>query len=234
MRSLAPLYIEPHRTDAWEAATAQLRSGDVAIINPASGPGLHADPVWSDRIYDLHVRGVKAFGYQALNYGYRHGDPHRPTAWNAADSMLRWTQLYPIDGFFLDEMPSEGSHPQVAALILLGRRLTSPRRDSMDSQRITVNPGRPPTERLVESMPMVAAWVVHENLDAAPGSTDDVTPPIPSTEPGLTAARQCWLSYGDPAPAATTARCVQLGYGWSYATTDPGQRGNPWNSNPDD
>jgi hypothetical protein len=80
----------------------------VAIANIFNGPGTDANPRadYVRVMQSVRDAGGQVIGYVYSQYGARTADIVK------AD-MLRWHQIYPLDGFFVDEMPNT---PNVALL----------------------------------------------------------------------------------------------------------------------
>lgn len=104
--TIVPLYAYPTDGTTWAdlatAAAAHPTVEVVAIINPDSGPGTMADPVFADGIAQLKAAGVVVVGYVATNYG----DKSKFTINGETDD---YEQFYPglLDGIFFDEMSSD-------------------------------------------------------------------------------------------------------------------------------
>ena len=117
---LVPAYFDP-ASGYWNqlAASAQ-RVPVVAIANVFNGPGgatARADYVQA--MQSVRDAGGQVIGYVYSQYGARAADVVK------AD-MLRWHQLYPLDGFFVDEManaPNTGLFDYYAGLVAYARSL---------------------------------------------------------------------------------------------------------------
>ena len=95
---LVPAYFNPSSGYWNQLATAAQRVPVVAIANIFNGPGsgaVRADYVQA--MQSVRDAGGQVIGYVYSQYGARAADVVK------AD-MLRWHQLYPLDGFFVDEM----------------------------------------------------------------------------------------------------------------------------------
>jgi hypothetical protein len=96
---LVPAYFEPASGHWKELASAASRVPLIAIANVFNGPGTGAK-VRADYFQAIqYVRdaGGQVIGYVYTQYGKRSIDIVK-------SDMLRWHQLYPLDGFFVDEM----------------------------------------------------------------------------------------------------------------------------------
>lgn len=107
LRILVPAYFYPVPGSPWTRlnAAAQAHQDRVfAIGNPASGPGVSIDPSYAQAFASFRASGGRLLGYVATSYGAR------PVTAVIADIDL-WTQMYPVDGIFLDEMDNvPGAH----------------------------------------------------------------------------------------------------------------------------
>lgn len=228
MRSIVPGYIETGNDAGWSSTLARCAPGSIVVINPANGPGAAWDAGWASRVAQIRSAGCQAFGYVHCRRGGRAGE--------LVPDIDRYARFYGADGIFIDEFPSQLAEvgdeqlAHLAAAILYARRVTSPRRDSLDASRVVVNPGTMPSGDIVTSLPTIGVWVIHEDRDPNGPSIDDVTGP--GSNEILGPLRRAWLTYADPAPDATMARLVELGWRWGWSTDDPGPLGNPWDANP--
>lgn len=231
MIRVVPAYIHPSETDRWSQLFSMLRPRDVAIMNPASGPGEKLDVGWQSIKVGTEARGVLPCAYVATSYGRR--------CWTAVDEMVRWRDWYGPMRFFLDEFPSSIEQlvdngvgvARVEAAVLMARRNASPSWSSSPvmANHVIANPGTVPSSALVDRLPSIGGWVVHEGRDPNGPAIDDIgRPPCPWLRP----AQQGWLSYNDPDPERTMARLVELGWGFGWSTSDPAPAGNPWDLNP--
>lgn len=232
MKVLQPVYVWPSDEFAWSVAAAPLRSRpadqlmgrDVAIFNPASGPGTQMDPAWRARCAEA-VGRYDVAGYVPLGYG------NDAATLAAFESFSRWRKWYGPNHFFLDEFPMAvpGRLELLEGLVLTARRYASPGWGSNDQRRVIANPGTVPSRDLVVALPGIGVWVTHESRDVDGASVDDVgRPPCP----WLPAHAQAFLTYADADPERTLARADELGWGWAGSSTDPAPAGNPWDGNP--
>ncbi|NUP15309.1 MAG: hypothetical protein HOZ81_04235 [Streptomyces sp.] len=95
---LVPYYEHPSTRPAeWNAIVAAAPRLHGVILNPASGPGDHADPAFAEvaaRLRDAHVR---VLGYADTDYGRR---PHA----DVVRDLARHRDWYGTDGVFLDQV----------------------------------------------------------------------------------------------------------------------------------
>ncbi|MCU1353299.1 MAG: hypothetical protein JWM05_2508, partial [Acidimicrobiales bacterium] len=87
----AYFYPGPH----WTGTIAATPSVDLAVMNPASGPGAAVDPAYTAQLAAAHQRGLAVVGYVYADYGAR------SLATVKAD-IARFYALYRIDGIFID------------------------------------------------------------------------------------------------------------------------------------
>lgn len=102
--ALVPAYFSP-ATGYWnDLALAARRVPLVAIANIFNGPGSDTE---SRADYLQAIRSVRDAGGQVVGYVYtQYGDRAAEVVQN---DILRWRQLYPLDGFFIDEMANTPS-----------------------------------------------------------------------------------------------------------------------------
>lgn len=228
---LVPAYLNPARHDLWAQLYAQLRPGDIAILNPDSGPGTEALSDWIRISHELRLRGIGVFGYVPAAYGkaiHQWRPDARPTrVADVPERINRWASWYAPDGIMLDEFPADGTGdtPLLAASILYARRRCDPRADSVQAQRCILNMGTVPSAAVIAALPVVRCVIVHEDRDGNGPSVDDIGVP-PAT--ALSPRRQAFLAYNDPDPERTLARLEELGWGYGWSTSDPAPAGNAW------
>jgi hypothetical protein len=117
---MVPAYFAPSSGYWGQLATAAKRVPLVAIANIFNGPGSatpRADYVQA--MQSVRDAGGQVVGYVYSQYGARASDVVK------AD-MQRWHQLYPLDGFFVDEMansPNSGLFDYYAGLVAYARSL---------------------------------------------------------------------------------------------------------------
>src|SRR5262245_57575853 len=105
---LVPMYVYPdnvHKNASYnQLIELKLRHKTVpiwVIINPASGPGEHADANYTKAIDRLRGAGCMVLGYVSTSYGKR----SQPEVRRDID---RWIEIYDrIQGIFFDEMVYE-------------------------------------------------------------------------------------------------------------------------------
>src|SRR5687767_11021555 len=97
--ALVPAYFSP-ATGYWnDLAQAARRVPLVAIANIFNGPGSDTEPRAD---YLQAIRSVRDAGGQVIGYVYtQYGERAAEVVQN---DIQRWRELYPLDGFFIDEM----------------------------------------------------------------------------------------------------------------------------------
>jgi hypothetical protein len=129
---MVPAYFDPGSGFWNKLADASRRVPLVAIANVFNGPGTGAHPGAG---YTQAIQSVRAAGGQVIGYVYtQYGDRAITTV--KAD-MLRWHELYPLDGFFVDEMSNE---PSLAKLDYYSD-LVRYARELEPAYRVVGNPG---------------------------------------------------------------------------------------------
>ena len=122
-----------------------------AIVNPASGPGTNADPAYRTLIDRARAAGVSVLGYVASGFGVR------PQALIEGD-LLRYREFYEIDGYFIDEMGSDGSE----ASLNFYSRIYQAIKAAQPLARVIGNPGVSSHQSYL-SRPCADALVVFEH-----------------------------------------------------------------------
>ena len=105
MSLTVPAYFDPQGKGLalWNdlAATAS-KVATTVILNPNSGPGKFVDLTYPIAIAKIHAAGGKVIGYVSTSYGKR-------SLSNVATDINTYLSYYKVDGFFIDEMTSDGS-----------------------------------------------------------------------------------------------------------------------------
>ena len=83
-------------TSSWGTLDGPPRTADLAVLNPASGPGSSADPNYVQQVAASQAAGVDVIGYVDTSYG------RRSLASVEAD-ISRYEQWYHVNGIFLDQ-----------------------------------------------------------------------------------------------------------------------------------
>jgi hypothetical protein len=202
VRILWPAYVHPAVEAEWAQALEQLGAGDIAVINPSSGPGVEMDLAWVRRVEQLHDRGVLVAGYVSTSYGARD--------WRACvDDAAGYRRLgYRIDLVFYDEIAGTEPFGALRGLHGYSRSLMPPR------QGMSVfNLGRPHDEATRPlSMALAGSiWVTFESAAAQ----------YPIT-PHPDRSREAHLVYSaTPTLGAAVTRQADIdGVGFLYVTPD--------------
>ena len=101
---LVPAYFYPVAGGDWDRMATAAKSVPVtAILNPDSGPGKTADPVYAAAVNKLRGSGGRIVGYVHTSYGKR--------SLTAAEAEARtYKSFYHVDGIFVDEMATDSAH----------------------------------------------------------------------------------------------------------------------------
>lgn len=129
---LVPAYSYPSgrgHSDWRKLIEAAKETPVVAIANPASGPGMQADPLYVETLKRAADGGVFLVGYVTTSYGKR-------SVGEVRAELRRWVTTYPgIRGFFLDEQPSGAEHVEYY------RELVEAAHELLPEARVISNPG---------------------------------------------------------------------------------------------
>ena len=129
MQTLLPLFAPPRTgAEAWETVRRR-GNGTVALVNVEDGPGSGRDPGWTAAIARLVEAGVQVLGYLDFDFGAREARVLRA-------QIRRWAG-YPVDGVFLDHVPTSAYLIAAAA-----HAVSTARRANL--RRIVLNYGMPP------------------------------------------------------------------------------------------
>ncbi|MEN9675629.1 MAG: hypothetical protein RIS76_1525 [Verrucomicrobiota bacterium] len=215
---MVPAYFYPKPGGDWERLTAAARRVPlVAILNPNSGPGSAtvADPEYVRAVQSLRQAGGRVTGYVSTRYA------QRPIAEVNAD-VRRYHELYPLDGFFLDEMSNDGRAVSVNYYAEVCEEI----RRLKPAYHVTGNPGTHTQERYL-SRPTVDTLVTFEEGTGYPGYTPD------TWNRRYPAHRFCHLLHSVvDAPALTNAVALarKRNAGFLFVTDD--LLPNPWDRLP--
>ena len=95
-----PAYFAP--SPLWDVMLGTANTGDsrvdLAILNPASGPGPVSDPAYVRVVALAKAKGVRVLGYVATGYGSRS---------SVLDDVAAYRRLYGITDIFLDEAATD-------------------------------------------------------------------------------------------------------------------------------
>jgi hypothetical protein len=217
---LVPAYFYPAGAGLtfWNQLAASASKAPVlAILNPNSGPGNEVDTAYTSVVTSLRNAGGQVIGYVHTSYGAR------PLADVTLD-ILRYRDLYPVDGFFIDEMGNDGSAASLNYYAAVHDYIKS----LNPAWRVIGNPGTA-TREVYLSRPTADAVVVFEDSYR---SYRRFTPQ--SWNATYPAARLGHLVHGTAdLNAARTALnlAIQRNAGLFYATSDK-LVPNPWDTLP--
>jgi hypothetical protein len=154
MTLTVPAYFDPTGNGASEwsdvaAAAAELPT--TAILNPDNGPGTTADPAYIAAIEKVHAAHGRVIGYVYTSYAKR-------SLSKVVTDINTYVSLYKVDGFFIDEMTSDGvmSHVQYYQSVYNYIKGLS------TSYSVTANPGTNIPE-IYASLPTADQFVVFED-----------------------------------------------------------------------
>lgn len=150
---VVPAYFDAQSDPAdWNALTTSAASTPTtAILNPDNGPGKRADSGYVSAIAKVHAAGGKVIGYVSTKYGKR--------ALSAVVQDINlYTQMYQIDGFFIDEMTSDST----TAHLQFYQSIYNYIKGLSAHYQVTGNPGTNVPE-LYASLPLADQLVVFED-----------------------------------------------------------------------
>ncbi len=108
MRLVVPAYQYPTLGTLWaDLAAAAPSVPVVAILNPGNGPGTFVDPNYTAAVNALRAAGGEVYGYVYTHYATRGADTV------LADAAL-YDAMYPVDGFFVDEVTADADPAHLA------------------------------------------------------------------------------------------------------------------------
>jgi Spherulation-specific family 4 len=208
--SVVPAFFPPQD---WGRASTGGRSPAVLILNPASGPGPAADPVFRPAIAEARGGGTDVIGYVDTNYA------QRPLA-QAERDVREYRDWYGVTSIFLDQTPTEGS-AQLGYYRALARYIHAATADAV----IWLNPGAYPDRSYMSVGNVVMAFEgPYENYLGLR---------VPAWARHYRSTRFAHTVYATPGPDVTDA--VRLSRsrnaGYLYVTDDVGP--NPYSALPD-
>ncbi|MGU7770189.1 spherulation-specific family 4 protein [Burkholderia sp. MR1-5-21] len=156
-----PAYFYPSGSgaSAWNTLATNAATVPItAILNPDSGPGAAADPLYTQAIAKVRAAGGKVIAYVHTSYG------SRPLTSVTAD-INRYLAFYAVDGFFIDEMASD----TVTAHVQYYQSLYNYIKGLSAAYQVVNNPGTQIPE-IYASLPVADRFVVYENAQSSYGS----------------------------------------------------------------
>ena len=87
-------------TPAWAGLDGPPRTADLAVMNPASGPGAAPDPYYVQQVAASQAAGVDVIGYVDTAYGSR-------SLSTVEADITTYEQWYGVNGIFLDQAASD-------------------------------------------------------------------------------------------------------------------------------
>jgi hypothetical protein len=185
-------------TPSWGTLDGPPRTADLAILNPASGPGSSADPNYVQQVAASQAAGVDVVGYVNTSYGGR-------SLSSVEADISRYEQWYHVNGIFLDQTATSCSTEASYYAPLYAFVHAQPGLD------LTVlNPGA-----TVPACYMAASDVVMTYEGTAAGLASGV-----HTVPGYDPSRFWGVVYSAPASAlsANLATLASDGFGEVFVT----------------
>lgn len=214
---VVPAYFYPGSTGGyWNQVDTAARSvPTVAILNPNSGPGTAADPNYLQALDKLHAAGGKVYGYVHTSYGTR------PIS-DVTGDINTYIALYPVDGFFIDEMTSDAGSASLNYYLSIYNYV----KGRNAAYGVMGNPGTSVPE-IYASLPVADSLVVFESSAKAFASYQPA-----AWQAGYPAERFVSIVYA--ASKSQMPGIVQFsaahGIGNVYVTPDHG--GNPYDTLP--
>lgn len=215
---LVPAYFDPadDAADWARLATAAKTVPLTAIVNPNSGPGETADPLYVDAITNVRKNG-RVVGYVHTSYGAR------PLS-EVEDEVRAYRSFYKLDGIFLDEMAD------TAEALGYYRRLYSDIKLLNPNYQVIGNPGTDTLESYLDpTNPTADTLVTFEDTQA-----DYATADPPEWVRSHDAGEFANIVYGVPGSDAmrlVVAKAIERNVSYIY-TTDDGADGNPYDRLP--
>jgi hypothetical protein len=150
---VVPAYFDAQSDPSdWNAlATSAATVHTTAILNPDNGPGKKADSAYFAAIAKVHASGGKVIGYISTKSGKR--------ALSAVIQDINlYTQMYQVDGFFIDEMTNDSK----TAHVQFYQSIYNYIKGLSANYQVTGNPGTTVPE-IYASLPVADQLVVFED-----------------------------------------------------------------------
>lgn len=176
---------------------------DVALINPASGPGTQKDHDWDRVIFNLRAKGVAPIPYVALGYGSK-------SISDVKDELNRYRQWYGLKGgAFYDEAPVK---PIKYIMDINGFARKNPTTGKKTGS-VFFNPGARPAGLLAAMTATPnAVWVTFEGSEEAYHASRLTVGPYKSREAHIVYAAENYV--------ITKMAMQNYGVGWGFLTND--------------
>jgi hypothetical protein len=98
-----PAYAYPNTPNDFWSNSAPVKAGTIYIMNPANGPGIKVDPLYTSMANKVKQSGIRVFGYVDTDYGRR-------SEKSIIVDVDKFKKMYPITGVFLDQTQLDASH----------------------------------------------------------------------------------------------------------------------------
>lgn len=98
-----PAYAYPNTPNDFWSHSTPVKAGAIYIMNPASGPGVKTDPLYTSVANKVKQSGIRLFGYVDTDYGRR-------SEKSIIADVDKFRKMYPITGIFLDQTQLDASH----------------------------------------------------------------------------------------------------------------------------
>ena len=150
---IVPAYFYPGADNGgWnELAATASRVPTTVIVNPDSGPGSAADPIYAGAIALVRAAGGRVIAYVHTSYGAR------PLS-DVIGDVNTYLAFYQVDGFFVDEMASDGA----TANVLYYRSIYDYIKGLSAAYTVIDNPGTS-IPQIYASLPVADRFVVFED-----------------------------------------------------------------------
>lgn len=202
MKTIMPLYTWEGFTAIYAARVAQLKPGDIAVVNGANnGPGDFRTELMAAHITGMQAKNVIVMGYVHVSHGERTMD-------DVLDDIVCWRLWYGVTRVFVDEWPEDWGSAYIGSVWGAVRGYSG--RGTLDDPILCVNPGR---------------WI-EQTLDPPAGTlvvTHEGTTYPPSL--GEPAPWEAVILREQVEPVVTRWHLAKDGWAWGFVTSD-GADGN--------
>lgn len=204
-----PMYEYPTIGTFWDDITSAGGSSiPFVIVNPASGPGISADAIYTGEIAENTADSIRSIGYVYSNYQDR---PYQ----EVLDDINTWYQLYPgISGIFIDLVEDGGAAEQCYISALYNHV-----KNTQPNDLVILNPG---TNLSAAYEPYGDIFLNAENTYAAYQSTWSIQHPGFEDNPAY--QNRFWQILHTVSSGAEYTSALNLlranNAGWVYITDD--------------